>query len=111
MSETRNAKIADAVVIEAWQRIANQVDADGEKTGSINQVADEIGMKKDTLQQRIVSLRKQLAAVNCTLAKMPRAKGGGKKKDLTKLADLFNQINGELVDEADAEAETELVEA
>ena len=95
--QTRSAKIADEVIIAAWQRIAKQTDpVTGERNGSINQVADEIGMKKDSLQQRVVSLRKQLESVGCKLSKMPRVKGGGKKKDLTNLATLFAQITRDL---------------
>ena len=101
--KTRRANVDDATIVGAWQRIAKQTDEDGNKTGSIQQVADECGMLKASLVQRINALRKMIKENDLTpLLDMPRAKGGGKKKTPEGLAALLGKVNSELGIETEA---------
>jgi hypothetical protein len=49
-------------------------------------------MNKASLNQRITSLKE----LGLTLAKMPRAKGGGRKKVVSDLTALLESVNDEL---------------
>lgn len=82
---TRRANVSDEAIITAWQRIATE----GE--GSIQKVADEVGMLKSSLQTRLTGLRKVI-----TLAEMPRAAGSGRKKSTKDLQALLAKINSDL---------------
>lgn len=104
----RKPNVSDENIIRVWQKMARRVDADGVKTGTIQAAADELGMNKASLNQRITSLRE----LGLELEKMPRAKGGGKKKSLTDLQKLLAAVNTELTvdDEADDDADDSEVE-
>lgn len=95
----RAEAVSDEVIVRAWQRIAKKRDADGNPTGSVQEVADNIGMKRGSLTQRVASLRKR----GLPLASMPRK--GKAKKDIASLHSLLNEINAEL--EADELYEAE----
>ena len=95
----RAESVSDEVIVRAWQRIAKKRDADGNPTGSVQEVADNIGMKRGSLTQRVASLRKR----GLPLAKMPRK--GKAKKDIVSLQALLSDINADL--EADELYEAE----
>jgi hypothetical protein len=103
----RKPNVSDENIIKVWQKMARRVDADGVKNGTIQAAADELGMNKASLNQRITSLRE----LGLQLEKMPRAKGGGKKKDLSELQALLALVNEGLTvedeTEGDSEGETE----
>lgn len=99
----RKPNQSDENIIRVWQKMARRVDADGVKNGTRQAAADELGMNKASLTQRIDALE----TLGLKLEKMPRAKGGGKKKDLTDLQALLALVNEELEvdnDEGDDEA-------
>jgi predicted transcriptional regulator len=88
----RKASVSDESIIRVWQRMARRVDENGVLNGTIQAAADELGMNKASLNQRITSLKE----LGLTLAKMPRAKGGGRKKVVSDLTALLESINDEL---------------
>jgi len=90
--KARRANVADKDIISAWQKMAVRKDENGEKNGSIKEVADGLGMLKASLVQRVTSLKK----LGVPLSDMPREKTTGKKKNLAELQALLAQTNQEI---------------
>lgn len=90
----RNANVSDEAIITAWEKMAIRKNAEGELNGSVQEVADELNMKKASLVQRVQSLKSIV-----TLTKMPRQKStgsGGKKKDPQSVKDILARVRASL---------------
>ena len=90
----RNANVSDELIINAWETMAIRKDADGKLDGSVQECADQLGMKKASLVQRVQSLKSII-----TLTKMPRQAStgsGGKKKNPEAVKALLAKIRADL---------------
>lgn len=90
--KARRATVADKDIIKGWQAMALRVNEKGEKNGTVQEVADSLGMLKASLIQRVTSLR----GLGIPLLKMPKIGVGNRKKDISKLQALLSEINTEL---------------
>jgi hypothetical protein len=85
----RNANVSDEAILTAWEKTAIA------KSGTVQTVADELGMKKASLVQRVQSLKK----LGIKLTDMPRQKStgaGGKKKDPQTVLDILARVRASL---------------
>lgn len=92
----RNPNVSDKAIITAWEKMAIRKGENGERNGSVQEVADELGMKKASLVQRVQSLKAFIQ-----LTKMPRQKStgsGGKKKDPQTVLDILARVRASLVE-------------
>jgi hypothetical protein len=90
----RNPNVSDEAIIVAWETIAARKNEKGEQDGSVQEVADKLGMKKASLVQRVQSLKPIVI-----LTKMPRQKStgsGGKKKDPQSVLDILARVRASL---------------
>jgi hypothetical protein len=90
----RNPNVSDEAIITAWETMAVRKDANGELNGSIQEVADQLGMKKASLVQRVQSLKPIVK-----LSKLPRQKStgsGGKKKDPQSVLEILARVRASL---------------
>jgi hypothetical protein len=90
----RNPNVSDEAIIVAWETIAARKNEKGEQDGSVQEVADKLGMKKASLVQRVQSLKPIVV-----LTKMPRQKStgsGGKKKDPQSVLDILARVRASL---------------
>ena len=92
----RRASVASVDLIEAWMN--------GVAAGQTRQeIADDLGMEKASLQQRVYALKKQ----GVTLPNPKDEARGGKRTDISALQALVAKLNSELEIPADESDESE----
>ena len=108
MSENKNeggekrVRVSDEQFVEVWTEAALS-------EGTVSDVAEKLGLKKESVSVRATTLRKALREqANVELPKMQR-RSRGSKKDFGKLAEIIQQKQSAMeaiaaADEADAEA-------
>jgi vacuolar-type H+-ATPase subunit I/STV1 len=108
MSENKNesgdkrARVTDEQFVEVWTEAALS-------EGTVSDVAEKLGLKKESVSVRATTLRKALREqANVELPKMQR-RSRGSQKDFGRLAEIIQQKQNAMeaiaaADEADAEA-------
>lgn len=93
----RNPNVSDELIITTWETIAARKNAEGKQDGSAQEVADKLGMKLTSLNQRKQSLK----SIGIELTKFPRQAStgsGGKKKDPQAVLDILNRVRAQLAE-------------
>jgi len=100
--KTERVRVSDEQFVEVWTEAALS-------EGTVADVAEKLGLKKESVSVRATTLRKALREqANIELPKM-RRRVRGSKKDFGKLAEIIQQKQNAMeaiaaADEADAEA-------
>ena len=102
MSDEKRARVTDEQFVEVWTEAALN-------EGTVSDVAEKLGLKKESVSVRATTLRKALREqADIELPKM-RRRARGSQKDFGKLAEIIKQKQQAIeaiaaADEADAES-------
>ena len=101
-SGEKRVRIPDDKFVVAWVKVANLKDGEGNRIGSFEKVADELGLKPTSVVQRQYAVNRKLSDGGFEkLPKMPTA--GRQTVNISELAKLAGLKALAEIDEIDAE--------